>query len=181
MANPYDILGVSKDASDADIRKAYRKLAKERHPDLNPGNAEAERRFKDIAAANSLLSDPEKRKRFDAGEIDETGAEKPERRYYREYADAEPGFRYRRQTGTGGFEDLGEIFGDLFGQRAQGGQRSRQPFPIAGADLRYVLPVEFLEAVNGAKRRVEMPDGKTLDITIPVSYTHLTLPTKRIV
>lgn len=167
MADPYQTLGVSKTATDDEIRKAYRKLAKEHHPDLNPGNAEAEKRFKEISAAYSLLNDPEKRGAYDAGEIDETGAPQPERRFYREYADAGSGFRYERPEDLGGFGDFGDIFGDLLNRRrgARGGDQTE--FRIRGGDVSYTLPVDFLEAVNGGRKRVEMPDGKTLDITIP--------------
>jgi DnaJ-class molecular chaperone len=164
MANPYKILGVGKDASQDDIRKAYRKLAKETHPDLNPGNAEAERRFKEISSANDLLGDPEKRKKFDAGEIDETGAEKPERRYYREYAEADPNMRYSARSSSNGDADFDadDLFSGLFRGRGRGGD-----FRFPGGDVRYRLPVDFLEAVNGARKTVVMPDGKTLDIEIP--------------
>ncbi len=88
MKDPYEVLGVAKTATPEDIRKAYRQLAKKLHPDLNPGDKHAEERFKEVSAANDLLSDPEKRKRYDAGEIDASGAEKapPHGRYYREYA-----------------------------------------------------------------------------------------------
>ena len=80
MANPYETLGVAPNASQDDIRKAYRKAAKETHPDLNPGKPEAENRFKEINAAYDIIGDADKRKRYDAGEIDETGAERrPER------------------------------------------------------------------------------------------------------
>jgi curved DNA-binding protein CbpA len=88
--DPYKILGVKKDASAEDIRKAYRKLAKQHHPDLNPGNKAAEDKFKAVSAANELLSDTEKRARYDRGEIDESGAEKAPPRSYRHYADAQP-------------------------------------------------------------------------------------------
>ena len=164
MADPYKTLGVEKTSTDEDIRKAYKKLAKKHHPDLNPGDKEAENRFKDISAAYTLLNDPEKRRAFDAGEIDELGQPKPERRFYRDYADAGAGARYERAEDLG---DLGDLFGDLFGQRARGGEGARTQFRMRGADVNYTLPVEFLEAVNGDKKRVDMPDGKTLDISIP--------------
>ena len=169
MANPYETLGVAPDASQDDIRKAYRKAAKETHPDLNPGKPEAEKRFKEINAAHDIIGDADKRRRYDAGEIDETGAERePERRFYREYAEADPNMRYRRRgepaagqgSGTNDFDY--DIFADLFHGRGDGGV-----FRMPPQDVRYALEVDFLDAVNGTHKRVAMPDGKTLDITIP--------------
>src|SRR5438552_7157120 len=87
-ADPYQTLGVKKDASQDAIQKAYRRLAKKLHPDLNPGNKQAEEQFKAVSAAYDLLSDPQKRARFDRGEIDASGAERPRQRYYRDFADA---------------------------------------------------------------------------------------------
>lgn len=177
MADPYKVLGVDKTASDDDIRKAYRKLAKETHPDLNPGNADAERRFKEISAANEILGDPDKRKRFDAGEIDETGAEMPERRFYRDYAEADPNTRYGARAGApfgqapfgeGQAFDADDLFADLF--RNRGRASSGEGFRVPGADVRYTLPVDFLDAVNGTRKTVSMPDGKTLDIEIPAGF-----------
>jgi DnaJ-class molecular chaperone len=168
MADPYQTLGVAKTATVDEIRKAYKKLAKKHHPDLNPGDKEAENRFKDISAAYALLSDAEKKRAYDAGEIDETGAPKAERRFYRDFADAGAGFRYGRAEDVGGFEDLGDIFGDILrGRRGESGAEGGPQFRMRGADVRYTLPVDFLDAVNGAKKRVDMPDGKTLDISIP--------------
>src|SRR5437763_1524454 len=92
---PYEVLGVKPDASADEIRKVYRKLAKQFHPDLNPGKPEAEARFKSISAAYDLLSDPEKRARYERGEIDESGAERPPRRYYRRHAAGAPGWKYQ--------------------------------------------------------------------------------------
>jgi DnaJ-class molecular chaperone len=170
MADLYQVLGVAKSATDEEIRKAYRKLAKEHHPDLNPGNAAAEKRFKEISAANAILSDPEKRRAYDAGEIDESGAPQAERRFYRDYAGGEPGFRYGQPEDLGNFDDLGGVFADLFsrgrGRRASGAGAETQ-FRMRGSDVNYGLTIDLLEAVNGAKKRVDMPDGKTLDITIP--------------
>ena len=85
--DPYAALGVPKTATQDEIRKAYKKIAKESHPDLNPGDPKAAARFKAAAAAHDLLKDPEKRARFDRGEIDASGQERPERRFYREYAE----------------------------------------------------------------------------------------------
>jgi DnaJ-class molecular chaperone len=165
MANPYETLGVAPDASQDDIRKAYRKAAKESHPDLNPGKPEAEARFKEINAAYDIVGDADKRKRYDAGEIDETGAERqPERHFYREYAEADPSPRYRQRGPSaqhGGDFDY-DIFSDLF--RGRGGQGT---FRMPPQDVRYTLDVGFLDAVNGGQKRVTMPDGKTLDITLP--------------
>lgn len=171
MANPYETLGVAANASQDDIRKAYRKAAKESHPDLNPGKPEAEKRFRDITTAYDIISDADKRKRYDAGEIDETGAERqPERHFYREYAETEPNRRYSRRSTAGGPNNPGgpdvdfDVFADLF--RGRGGD-SHASFRMPPQDVRYTLDVDFLDAVNGAKRMVSMPDGKTLDISIP--------------
>lgn len=169
MANPYETLGVTPNASQDDIRKAYRKAAKETHPDLNPGKPEAEARFKEINAAYDVIGDAEKRKRYDAGEIDETGAERqPERHFYREYAEADPNMRYGRRGASaagqgndpGGFDY--DVFADLFRGRGDGSH-----FRMPPQDVRYALEIDFLDAVHGTHKVVAMPDGKTLDITIP--------------
>jgi DnaJ-class molecular chaperone len=168
MPNPYETLGVAPDASQDDIRKAYRKAAKESHPDLNPAKPEAEARFKEINAAYDIVGDADKRKRYDAGEIDETGAERqPERHFYREYAEADPNTRYRQRGPSAQHgEDFDyDIFGDLF--RGRGGEGGGGTFRMPPQDVRYTLDVGFLDAVNGGQKRVTMPDGKTLDITIP--------------
>ena len=168
MANPYETLGVAPNASQDDIRKAYRKAAKESHPDLNPGKPEAEKRFKEISAAYDVVGDADKRKRYDAGEIDETGAERqPERHFYREYAEADAGSRYSRRgasagrRGGAGEDSDFDIFADLF--RGRGGESAT--FRMPPQDVRYALEIDFLDAVNGTHKRVVMPDGKTLDIT----------------
>ena len=161
MDDPYKILAVSKEASDADIKKAYRKLAKKLHPDLNPGDKKAEERFKEVSAAFDLLGDPEKRGKYDRGEIDASGAERPEHRYYKEYAGSEGAKHYGSDAS---FDDLGGIFSDIFGQGREGERRN---FKMRGGDLRYHLRIDFLEAARGATKRVTLPDGSTLDVKVP--------------
>jgi len=162
----YSVLGVARTAKAEDIAKAYRKLAKKLHPDLNPGDKAAENKFKQITAAYDILGDADKRRRYDLGEIDASGQERPQQRYYREYAGGEDGARYRS---TAGYEDLGgfsDLFGDLFG-RGGGARSGSQRFAMRGQDAQYRLEIGFLEAVNGAKKRITLPDGGTLDVTIP--------------
>ena len=162
----YSTLGVAKTASAEGITKAYRKLAKKLHPDLNPGDKAAEEKFKQISAAYSILNDAEKRGRYDRGEIDASGQERPQQQYYRDFAGGPEGARY---SSGSGFEDIGEfsdLFGDLFGRgRARGAGGAR--FAMRGQDAQYRLGIDFLEAVNGAKKRITLPDGNTLDVTIP--------------
>lgn len=156
MSDPYDTLGVRRGDTDETIRKAYRKLAKRHHPDLNPDKPDAMERFKAINAANQILSDPDQRARFDRGEIGADGAEKrPERPTYRQRE------AYANASGPQGFggEDFDDIFGSAFGAARRG--------PAKGADAHYSLTVDFLDAANGIVRRLTLPDGRTLDVTIP--------------
>jgi DnaJ-class molecular chaperone len=165
LKDPYQLLGVSRDASQEQIRSAYRKLAKEHHPDLNPGNKKAEERFKAVASAYEFLSDEEKRGRFDRGEIDASGQETAPRQAYRNYADGDAGRRYERgpsQSGGWTSEDLGDIFGSMFNDGRGFGDA-----PLRGRDEHYSLTTEFLDAINGATRRLTLPDGRTLDVNIP--------------
>lgn len=166
MKNPYDILGVVSGATAEEIQAAYRELAKKNHPDLHPDDKKAEERFKEISAAYSLLSDPEKRARFDRGEIDESGAERRERSFYRAYADGSEGGRYSPfgSDAEGGFS-AEDIFAEVFGNF--GGGEEGAGFRMRGGDVTYTLRCPFLDAVNGAKKRVVLPDGKSLDVSIP--------------
>lgn len=173
--DPYEVLGVARDAPEEDIKKAYRKIAKENHPDLNPGDAAAEARFKEASQAWDILRNAETRARYDRGEIDAAGQERPEAHFYRPHAEAEGGGKYHRYETFGDFADagggMGGVFDDLFGagarRRGGGFERGGQDIPWPGADIRYSMEVGFLEAARGGKKRVTMPDGRTLDISIP--------------
>jgi DnaJ-class molecular chaperone len=163
----YAILGVKRTASNDEIRRAYRRLAKDLHPDQNKNDKKSEEKFKRVSAAFAVLGSPEKRKRYDAGEIDAMGNERANP-FYRDYgaggAGGAGGFGREHESGFGGFNsgDFSDIFGDLFGRRGQGGA-----FTMRGMDYRYNLEISFLEAVNGVKKRVQFPDNETLDITVP--------------
>jgi DnaJ-class molecular chaperone len=161
----YQVLGVGRTASQDEIKKRYRALAKELHPDLNPGKPDIEERFKQITAAYDILSDPERRGRYDRGEIDASGQERPEQRFYREYAEDPSATRFYTREGFGDEESLHAFFSDLFGRGGRGeGMRMR----ARGADVSYTLPVDFLEAAKGAKKRVTVGgDQHTIDLTVP--------------
>jgi len=164
--DPYEVLGVTKTATQDEIKKAYRKLAKRLHPDLHPGDEVKKAEFQAVAAAHDLLGDPDKRKRFDAGEIDASGQERPERAFYHQYADQEAGRRYDPGADMRGFQDASDLFSELFGRRGAGsGSHFQQD--ARGRDARYQLEVAFLDAALGSKRSVTMPDGKTIEIAIP--------------
>jgi DnaJ-class molecular chaperone len=162
---PYEVLGVKRDASADEIRKAYRKLAKQFHPDLNPGKPAAEARFKEISAAYDLLSDAEKRGRYDRGEIDESGAERP-RTYYREHAEGAQGWKYGPEGGidAGDLDDLFAAFG--VGGRMRGA-RGGQGFAMRGGDRQFSLTVDFVEAATGGRKRLSLSPEESLDVTIP--------------
>ncbi len=167
MSNdPYAALGLAKNATAAEIKKAYRKIARDSHPDLNPGDSKAEAKFKAASNAYDLLKDPKQRRRFDAGEIDASGTEKqPERKFYRDYA-GQPGHGYQSSHGYEDFGDTSDIFADILRQRqaksAQGG------FDARGADRRFMLEVDFMQAVNGGKKRITLPSGDNLEVAIPM-------------
>lgn len=157
----YAVLGVKRTASNDDIRRAYRKLAKDLHPDQNQGKPSTEEKFKRVSAAFAILGNPDKRKRYDAGEIDAMGNERANP-FYRDYAGGEGGFRGNEGGPGGAPGDFSDLFGDLFGKRGSG-----DAFTMRGMDYRYNLEVSFLEAVNGVKKRVQFPDNETLDISVP--------------
>lgn len=161
MADPYETLGVKKTAAADDIRKAFRNAAKKYHPDLHPGDAAAEAKFKAANAANELLSDPDKRAQYDRGEIDAEGQPvMPERPFYRDYAAGAEGARYTPGAGAGMDPgDFGDIFGSFF--------RDQANRPRRGRDRQYRLDVPFITTVTGSTERLTLPDGATLDVRIP--------------
>lgn len=171
--DPYASLGLTKTATADEIKKAYRKIARTSHPDLNPDDPKAEARFKAASNAYDLLKDPETRAKFDRGEIDASGAERRERQFYRDYAESprnpyRSGQRVDDAEGFEGFGDTSDIFGDFLRQARQGGAgRSQHGFRAAGPDMRFALEVPFLDAANGGKTRITLPDGSGLEVTIP--------------
>lgn len=170
--DPYKELGVARGASADEIKKAFRKLAKELHPDKNPGDKAAEERFKRITAAFDLLGDAEKRAKYDRGEIDADGREQ-----FRGFGGGQPGGGGRQggfggfggSGGRGGFEDidLEELFG-AFG----GGGRAKSGFGGGfgggkGQDVRATLDISLEDAIAGTTRRIQFSDGRMLDVNIP--------------
>lgn len=175
--DPYTILGVQRTDDDRTIRAAYRKLAKKFHPDVNPGKPEAADRFKAIATAYDLLSDKEKRARYDRGEIDATGNERaPPRPHYRDFGDTGGRAGYRGESGFAP-EDLEDILSHAFGGGGPfgkggsgpfgGGGSGRRGFDLAGSDAHYALTIGFVDAATGTTRRITLPDGRALEVTIP--------------
>lgn len=171
--DPYLELGVPRGAGADDIRKAFRKLAKQFHPDANQNDPKAEEKFKRVSSAFDILGDDDKRKKFDRGEIDADGREQ------------HPGFgggpfgpggasggRYRPGPGSPGFEgmDINDILGDVFGQRGGPGARGGG-FGFGGngrgQDLRAHLDIDLEEAIRGGKKRLAFSDGRTLEVIIP--------------
>ena len=166
VKDPYQVLGVARAASDEDIKKAYRKLARELHPDLNPGDKRAEDRFKDISAAYDFLSDPAKRSQFDSGEIDASGAAK--RRTWRaQGAGGGPGGG-RRGAPFG--DNMDDILSELM-RRKERGRTQSSGKPFRGADIRHSLTVPFVEAALGVTKRVTLISGSTVEVRIPPGTT----------
>jgi DnaJ-class molecular chaperone len=187
MSDLYSTLGVARGAGDDEIKKAYRKLAKELHPDRNKDNPKAAERFKDVSAAYAILSDKDKRAQYDRGEIDESGQQKAP------FGFGTGGGAYTRSGGPGGgfgggsgggFEfsgDPSDLFSELFG-RARGGRpggggfgfdfddlRSRRPAP-KGADVAYRLSVPFEAAAKLEPQRITLRNGKTIDLKLPAGF-----------
>ncbi len=169
LNDPYEALGLTKAATADDIKKAYRKLVRTSHPDLHPDDAGAEARFKAIAAAYELLKNSETRARFDAGEIDGLGVERPQRQYYRDFAHA-PDSAYQQGHGFGTNGDPADIFAEILRNRARprdANDFGSHGFQAAGPDTRYSLEVPFLDAVRGSETRITLPDGQSHAVKIP--------------
>ena len=167
--DPYSELGVQRSASSDEIRKAFRKLAKQLHPDQNPGDKAAEERFKRVSGAFDILGDDEKKKKFDRGEIDADGRETAQG-FGR--GGANPfgqGGGFRPQGGGGGFEGVNfdDILGEMFGRGGGGGPGGGRGFQSKGPDIRARLEVDLEDAIKGATRRITFGDGRSLDVSIP--------------
>ncbi|GGE35781.1 molecular chaperone DnaJ [Agaricicola taiwanensis] len=188
--NPYTVLGIDKSAGDADIKKAYRRLAKTLHPDRNPDDPKAQERFAELTSAYDFLNDQEKRGAFDRGEIDAEG--RPQFRGF----DGFGGSRQRRSGAAGGTDSIFEAFGfgpgggfsksgrsagpgvnpediiaDIFG-----GAGAARGFTAEGpaarkADVTLDVTVPFQTWARGGKTRVTLPNGKTVDVTVPAGIT----------
>ncbi|CAN5392832.1 J domain-containing protein [soil metagenome] len=176
--DPYTELGVSRTATAAEIRKAFHKLAKAHHPDTNPGDKKSEERFKQVTAAFDIIGDVDKRKKFDAGEIDVDGRETARGGFGGGGSPFGGGFS---RSGGGGFNrggagegpdiDLNDLFGDILGRNRGAGAGAGGfggGFAPKGADVRARLDIDLEEAITGGKKRVAFADGRTIDVTIPV-------------
>lgn len=164
--DPYAVLGVSKTASADELKKAYRKLVKQLHPDLHPGDKSATERFQAVSAAYDIVGDEEKRKKFDSGQIDAEGQpQQPNQQYYSDFANRGGARHYQSQAGYEDLGDYSDLFSDLFGGAAEGaGMRQ-------GRNVHYRLEVDFLTAANGGQTRITLPDGKPLNVAIPEGVT----------
>jgi len=176
--DPYKLLGVAKDATADQIKSSYRKLARKFHPDLHPGDKEAEEKFKKLSVAYDMLGDPAKRARYDSGEIDSTGNEK---RTYRRHSTNTGGGFGGFGGGAGGFkfgDNADDIFSELLRRRNKGKAGAgpgadgkfwfeEEEAAMRGADSQYSLKVPFAEAAVGTTKRITLPTGKNLDIKVP--------------
>jgi DnaJ-class molecular chaperone len=165
MKDPYETLGVARGADAAELKRAFRKLAKKLHPDVNPGDTKIEQRFKEVSQAYGILGDAKKRAQFDRGEIDASGQQTG-------WAGGGGPGGWGARGGGGGrggrhrpFDfgadlNVEDIVSELFGGR---GRKARR----RGADVSYTAPIDFLDAARGTKKRIRLSDGKVLDIKVP--------------
>ncbi|MDO8322431.1 MAG: DnaJ C-terminal domain-containing protein [Phenylobacterium sp.] len=173
--DPYQELGVTRGASADEVRKAFRKLAKKHHPDTNPGDKASEEKFKRVSAAFDIVGDPDKRKKFDAGEIDADGRETS-----RGFGGGggggpwgQPGGGWSpRGQAEGPDVDLNDILSEILGRSARGGAQGGQGggfggFSQRGADVRAKLEIDLEDTIHGPKKRIAFSDGRTIDVSIP--------------
>ena len=177
MRDPYQVLGVAKSANEAEIKKAYRRRAKDLHPDRNKDDPKAQDRFSELNGAYEILGDEDKRRQFDRGEIDAEG--KPRFAGFEGMGGGRGGARqggFEYHFGQGGGSPFGkgdagfdpaDIFGSLFGDAARRAGRGRAEPPPKPPEQSFTLEVALAEAVNGGTRRVKLPTGREIDVTIP--------------
>lgn len=167
MSDLYTVLGLQRDADAKGIKSAYRKLAKQYHPDLNPGDAKLAEKFREIGHAYAILGDEEKRAAYDRGELDSEGnpsAPRGQRHYYRDFAEQPEGGRYSRTQHRFDPEDISDLFSSFF-HGGMGGQQAG--FKRRDLDAHYQIRIDFLDAARGAQKHLTLPDGKVLDVAIP--------------
>lgn len=167
MKDPYKVLGVDKNTSQADLKKTYRKLAMKLHPDQNPGDEKVAEQFKEVSAAYALLSDEKMKARYDRGEINPDGSEKGFAGYRQHAGAGGNPFGGRGGNPFGAGFDAEDLFSSLFG-----GGRSRGPrqnMRKRGEDKTYKISIDFLDAVLGSKKQIKLENGKSLNINTPVN------------
>jgi DnaJ-class molecular chaperone len=174
MRDPYEVLGVSKTASEAEIKSAYRKLAKKHHPDQSKGDPKAKERFNEATTAYDIVGDKAKRKQFDRGEIGADG--KPRFQGFEGFGQGGPrqgpgaGARsFRWQTGGADGEPFSseDILSDILGGFGRGARTQARPQPVRGEDVHATVGVTLEQLVSGEKVRVDLPTGRTMEVAIP--------------
>jgi curved DNA-binding protein len=181
MKDPYSVLGVVRTASAEEIKKAYRKLAKKLHPDMNPGDKKSEERFKEVSGAFEIIGDPKKRALYDEfGEVaTRTGFDEQKARQARAWQEQAgqgggfegfEGFNFRSRTGGFDPDDLSSMFGDIFSRRQQGRSRRAAVEPADGDDIEAPVAVELRDAVLGAEREISFtrPDGSMAHLKVKI-------------
>jgi DnaJ-class molecular chaperone len=184
MRDPYQVLGVGKTASEAEVKKAFRRLAKQHHPDRNKEDPKAKDKFAEVNSAYEILGDKDKRSKYDRGEIDAEGKER-----FHGFGAGGPGSGFRKGTGPEGFEhfsfDFGgagpgaraaaagpggmeDIIAEIFGRGGGGARGARAQRPSTrGSDVNFDMEITLEEAAKGGKRRVTLPNGRDIEVTIP--------------